>query len=148
VSLEYSFWEAPELVVYGVQAEGRMLIPEFVKTLRAQGKTVHLVDPRGGQFQGEPVHTSMDAVDGSPGSALIVVEAERAQAAVAECADAGITEMWIDTRGDSSAAAATARDRGVGVVEERCPMLTMPGGHIVHRFHAGLLRLVGKLPKS
>jgi predicted CoA-binding protein len=67
---------------------------------------------------------------------------------VAECADAGITEMWIDTRGDSSAAAATARDRGVGVVEERCPMLTMPGGHIVHRFHAGLLRLVGKLPKS
>lgn len=147
MATEYRFWDGPEFVVVGARAKGRTLIAEFVRTLRRQGKTVYVVDARGGALKGEPVAQSLDALASTPEAALLVIEAEAAEAAVADLADRGVRRIWLDTRGDSSAAARLARERGLEVIEERCPLLTMPGGHVVHRLHAGLLRAFGRLPK-
>ena len=147
MALEYTFWDDSELTLYGVQARGRTLIPEFVRTLRGQWKTVHLVDPAGGEFKGEAVLTSLSEVPGAVQSVLLVAEPASASDAVKECIDHGVRRIWVDTRGDSKAASETARKAGLEVVEERCPMLTMPGGIFVHRIHAGLLRAFGRLPR-
>ncbi len=145
--LEYSFWDGREFVVYGALAKGRWLIPEFVRTLRGQGKTVHVVDTRGGTLKGEPVAVSLDALDSTPEAALLVIEPASAEAAIADLADHGVKRVWIDTRGDSGAAARLAREHGLEVIEERCPLLTMPGALGVHRLHATILRAFGRLPR-
>lgn len=142
------FWAGEHYAVIGVHAKGRWMIPMFVDALLRAGKRVTLVDARGGQLRGRVVVSSLEEAPRPIDGALIVTEPEAAEEAVRACAVAGVPKVWLDTRGDSRAAAQAARDSGLMCVEEFCPLIAIPGSGAVHRFHRWLLDNFGRLRRT
>jgi predicted CoA-binding protein len=118
----------------------------FATALERSGKTVFLVDSRGGTLGKRPVCPSLAELGRPVDAALIVCEPARALDAVRECLAAGVTRVWLDSRGNSKEAAEAARAAGAELVEERCPLLTIPNAGFIHGLHRSLLRAFGRLP--
>jgi predicted CoA-binding protein len=138
------FWSGKTYAVIGVHAPGRTLIPQFVKALEAAGKSVWLVDANGSPMGQRPVRPSLDGAPPLDG-ALIVAAPQEALAAVEACLAAGVPQLWLDTRGDSRAAADRARAGGVPCVVEACPLATMPGVGWGHHLHGRVARWLGRI---
>lgn len=144
MSLAREFWNGTTYAVLGVHAAGRTLIPMMVQGLEGAGKTVWLADPSARELKGREVHASLEGAPALDG-ALIVSAPGDAAAWVEACLAAGVTRIWFDTRGDSSAARGAARAAGVGVVGEACPFMTMPDVWWGHRMHGWIAEKMGKL---
>jgi len=131
--------------VLGLRAPGRRIVPEIVKSLEAAGKSLWLVDDDTTPFKGRDVHASLDGAPDDLDGALILSAPERAAEAVEACVNARIPQLWLDTRGDSSAAADVARAAGSPYVDEACPLATIPGAMIVHRAHGYVATWMGRI---
>ena len=88
---------------------------------------------------------SVAEIEGPIDGAIIMVSGDAAEAAVRECIDAGITEVWL-FRGVghgacSDTAAQLCRDHGVGLVNGACPLMFLEPVHGVHRLHRGVRHL-------
>jgi len=147
VSLIHSFWDRDTYAIVGARATGRTLIGMFASALERAGKTVYLVDSRGGTLGKRPVSPSLAGLERPVDGALIVCEPTRALDAVRECLAAGVTRIWLDTRGKSADAAEAAHAAGAELVEERCPLLTIPHAGFIHGLHRSLLQAFGRLPR-
>ena len=81
---------------------------------------------------------------------MIGTRPDRADETMRECAELGITQVWMHRGpgGGSVSATATAygRERGITVIDGGCPLMFAPTADIGHR----LLRLVyaGNVPRD
>jgi len=145
MSLARSFWDGKRYAVLGVHAPGRRIVPEIAKSLEAAGKSLWLVDEDTTPLNGRAVHASLDSAPDNLDGALILSAPEQAVAAVGACVDARIPQLWLDTRGDSGAAAEAAREAGLPHVVEACPLATIPGAMFVHRAHGCVAEWMGRI---
>ncbi len=147
MSLATTFWDGETYAVVGVHAPGRTMIGQFVGALERAGKTVWLVDEDPKPLKGRTVSTGLEGAPALDG-VLVVCAPNRSTEAVEACVRAGAPRIWLDTRGDSSEAAALARKAGIPCVAEACPLMTIPGAMWLHRFHGRVAEWMGKLPRD
>jgi predicted CoA-binding protein len=70
---------------------------------------------------------------------------------VADCAEAGIRQVWMYRAGGSGAvspkAVAFCRAKGIEVIPGECPFMFLPGAGGVHRFHGFFRKITGRFPR-
>lgn len=120
--------------------------------LRARGYHAFAVNPNATEIAGGPCYPDLRSIPGGVDAVVIGTRPERAQATVAECAELGITEVWMHrSMGEGSVsheAAAFARGHGINVIEGGCPCMfgpTADPGHQVMRF---VCELAGTVPRQ
>lgn len=86
------------------------------QSLKAAGKTAYAVNPRAETVDGDPCYPALDALPQTPQVVVMVVPPAVTEAAVAECARFGITQIWMQPGAESEAAVAACRNSGIGVV--------------------------------
>ncbi|HSK26080.1 MAG TPA: CoA-binding protein [Jiangellales bacterium] len=120
--------------------------------LRDRGYEVFAVNPNAETVEGDRSYPSLSAIPGGVDAVVIGTRPSHADGTVHECADLGITQVWMHRafgQGSvSPTAAAWGRDRGMTVIEGGCPLMfgdTSDGGH---RVMCRLLTLTGKVPRQ
>ncbi|MGH3739382.1 MAG: acetate--CoA ligase family protein, partial [Micromonosporaceae bacterium] len=127
-----ALWSAASIAVVGASAKpgalGRLPI-EFLQRYGYQGRILP-VNPRGGELLGLPVHRSVTEVPGPVELALIMVSADRVEAAVEDCIAAGVEVAIIGSSGFAEAGpegkarqdaiAAKARTHGMRLLGPNC----------------------------
>jgi predicted CoA-binding protein len=119
--------------------------------LKQRGYEVFAVNPHAETVEGDPCYRSLKSIPGGVDAVVIATNPERAGATIAECADLGITRVWMH-RGPGAGsvdpeAAAYGRSVGIEVIDGGCPCMfaqTADVGHKVMRF---FLSLSGNVPK-
>ena len=120
------------------------------KRLRDRGYEVFAVNPNADAVEGDPCYLDLKSIPGGVQAVVIGTRPQIAEDTMRECAELGITQVWMH-RGPgagsvSDAATAYGRQRGITVIDGGCPCMfgrTADFGHKVMR-----LIYSGHIPKQ
>lgn len=120
--------------------------------LRERGYQVFAVNPNADEVEGDACYHDLRSIPGGVEAVVIGTKPETAVSTVHECADLGITHVWMhrSVGGGSVSREATeyGRDHGITVIDGGCPLMFEPtadGGHKVMRF---VCTLAGQVPRN
>src|SRR4029450_3343243 len=120
------------------------------KRLRRTGYEVFAVNPNADEVEGDPCFQDLKSIPGGVQAVVIGTRPEIAEDTLRECAELGITQVWMH-RGPgagsvSAAATQYGRQRGITVIDGGCPCMFPATAHMGHR----IMRLIyaGHVPKQ
>ena len=120
------------------------------KRLRERGYEVFAVNPNAHQVEGDRCYQDLQSIPGGVQAVVIGTRPELAEDTMAECAELGITQVWLHrgpgTGSVSAAATAYGRRHGITVIDGGCPLMFGPTADFGHK----LMRLMyaGHVPKQ
>lgn len=107
------------------------------KRLRDRGYTVFAINPHTDQVEGDPCFHDLKAVPGSVDGVVIGTSPEHAEETVRECAELGISRVWMHRGPGAGSVSATAtqygREHGLTVIDGGCPCMFAPTADTWHR---------------
>ena len=120
-----------------------------------QGYEVFPVNPNVTELEGLTCYPSVSAIPGGVQAAVVVTKPEVTEKVVRDCAQAGVSHVWMHYNamfgaGNSSVsdeAVAFCRDNGIDVIPGACPMMYVEGADFGHKCMRWILGVTNKLPK-
>ena len=120
------------------------------KRLRDRGYEVFAVNPNADEVEGDRCYQDLKSIPGGVQAVVIGTRPEIADDTMRECAELGITQVWMH-RGPgggsvSDAATAYGRQRGITVIDGGCPCMFEPTADFGHK----IMRILyaGHVPKQ
>jgi len=107
------------------------------KRLRDRGYEVFAVNPNTDEVEGDRSYHDLKTIPGGVDAVVIATAPSRAEGTMRECAELGITQVWMH-RGPgagsvSPAAAAYGREHGITVIDGGCPLMFEPTADFGHK---------------
>ena len=120
------------------------------KRLRERGYQVFAVNPNADEVEGDACYQDLKSIPGGVQAVVIGTRPELAEGTMRECAELGITQVWMH-RGPgagsvSDAATRYGRQQGITVIDGGCPCMFPPTADFGHK----VMRLIyaGHVPKQ
>jgi predicted CoA-binding protein len=120
------------------------------KRLRERGYDVFAVNPNAREVEGDESYPDLKSIPGGVEAVVIGTRPEIADDTMRECAELGISHVWMHRGPGAGSASATAteygRQQGITVIDGGCPCMFGPTADFGHK----LMRLVysGHVPKQ
>jgi uncharacterized protein len=118
--------------------------------LRQRGYDVFAVNPNTSEVEGDRCYRDLSSIPGGVDAVVIGTRPEAAEDTMHECAELGITHVWMHrgpgTGSVSEAATEYGRQHGITVIDGGCPLMFGPTADVGHRLMR--LMLAGKVPKE
>ena len=119
--------------------------------LRALGYQVFAINPNADEVEGDRCYHDLKSVPGGVEAVVIGTRPESALAAMQECAELGISQVWMHRSlgaGSVSEPAATfGRQHGITVIDGGCPLMFKPAADPGHKVMRLVCSLAGKVPR-
>jgi hypothetical protein len=120
--------------------------------LRDRGYEVFAVNPNADRVEGDASYHDLKSILGGVDAVVIGTRPGGAEDTMRECAELGITHVWmhrsIGAGSFSTAAAAYGRQHGITVIDGGCPLMFDPAADPVHKAMRFVFTLTGKVPKQ
>jgi len=120
--------------------------------LRSRGYEVFAINPNAEQVEGDRSYPDLQSIPGGVDAVVIGTLPERADATMRECAELGITQVWMHRAfgpgSVSASATAYGREHGMTVIDGGCPLMFDPTADGGHKVMCALLKLTGAVPRS
>ncbi|HKA96080.1 MAG TPA: CoA-binding protein [Streptosporangiaceae bacterium] len=120
------------------------------RRLRERGYQVFAVNPNTGQVEGDRSYQDLKSIPGGVDAVVIGTRPDIAEDTMRECAELGITRVWMH-RGPGAGSVSVAatrygREHGITVIDGGCPLMFGPTADLGHK----IMRLVyaGHIPKQ
>jgi uncharacterized protein len=147
------FLAQPRVAVTGVsrtpQSHGGNIV---YRRLRERGYTVFAVNPNADTVEDDPCYPQLSAIPGGVDAVVIATAPEAADATIRECADLGITHVWMHRSFGRGSVSPTATDlgrqQGIAVIDGGCPLMFEPTSDGAHRFLRRICTLAGTVPRN
>ena len=144
------FLAQPRIAMVGLsrhpQDFTRHILREFVR----RGYDVVPVHPDSKVLAGRHCFPRVQDIQPPAKAALLLTRPEITERVVRDCAEAGVTHVWMHKGGGTGAvsdeAVAFCRERGISVIAGECPLMFLSHG-FVHQVHGLVKRVMGKYPK-
>jgi len=146
------FLARKRIAVTGVSRKPRAHAANAVyRRLRHLGYEVFAVNPNADQVEGDRCFRDLKSIPGSVEAVVIGTGPEHALAAMRECANLGIRQVWMHRSfgagSVSDEAAAWGREHGMRVIDGGCPLMFKPAADAGHAVMRALLTLTGNVPR-
>ena len=121
------------------------------KRLRDRGYEVFAVNPNAEMVEGDRCFHDLKAIPGGADAVVIATRPEQAEATMRECAELGISQVWMHrSAGEGSvspAATMYGRAHSITVIDGGCPLMFEPAADFGHKVMRVVLSAAGKVPK-
>ena len=122
------------------------------KRLRERGYQVFAVNPNADEVEGDACYHDLKSIPGGVEAVVIGTRPETAEDTMRECAELGITRVWMHRAfgngSVSEAAADYGRQHGIQVIDGGCPLMFAPASDPGHRAMRFICALTGKVPRQ
>jgi len=140
------------LAVAGVSHEPKGGVGNTIyRKLRGAGYRVFPINPNAESVEGDRCYPNLKSVPEAVGGVVIATRPEVAEQIVRECAELGISRVWMHRSfgGGSVSDAATkfCRDNNISVIPGACPMMFCQPVDFGHKCMRWVLRFTGGMPK-
>jgi predicted CoA-binding protein len=119
--------------------------------LRQRGYEVFAVNPNTETVEGDTAYPDLRSIPDGVGAVVIGTRPETADATMRECAELGITQVWMHRAfggGSVSASAAEyGRKQGITVIDGGCPLMFDPTADGAHKCMKFVLSITGAVPR-
>jgi predicted CoA-binding protein len=120
------------------------------RRLRERGYQVFAVNPNTDEVEGDRSYQDLKSIPGGVDAVVIGTRPDIAEDTMRECAELGITRVWMH-RGPGAGSVSVAatrygREHGITVIDGGCPLMFGPTADLGHK----IMRLVyaGHVPKQ
>jgi hypothetical protein len=146
------FLAQKRIAVAGVSRNPQSEAANFIyRKLRAAGYEVFPVNPHAERVEGDRCYPDLKSIPPPVQAVMIATRPEVAEQIVHECAEIGVTRVWMHrsfgTGSVSDAAAKFCQDHHIIVISGGCPMMFCQPVDFGHKCMRWILRLSGGLPK-
>ncbi len=146
------FLAQKRIAVAGVSRSPNEAANAIYRKLRASDYQVFAVNPNATEAEGDRCYPDLKSIPGGVDAVLVATTPTVADAVVQECADQGVTRVWMHRSfgGGSVSDSATefCREHGITAIAGGCPMMYIPGADFGHKCMRVVLNLTGRLPKQ
>ena len=122
------------------------------KRLRERGYDVFAVNPNAEAVEGDRCYPDLRAIPGGVDAVVIGTKPETAEVTIRQCAELGITHVWMHRSfgagSVSPSATAYGRERGITVIDGGCPCMFDPAADVGHKAMRVVFTLNGHVPKQ
>ena len=120
--------------------------------LRSRGYETFAVNPNTDRVEGDPSYPDLRSIPQPVEWVVIGTRPEVAEATMRECAELGITRVWMH-RGPgagsvSPAATRYGREHGITVIDGGCPCMFGPTADAGHKAMRAVFSLTGNVPRQ
>ena len=145
------FLAQKRIAMVGISREPKEFSVMLFKELCHRGYDVVPVNPHTPNVLGQPCFARVQDVQPPVDGALLMTSPEVTEAAVEDCAQAGIRRVWMYRAAGSGAvsqkAVAFCQEHGIQVVPGECPFMFLPAAGGIHRLHGFLRKITGRFPR-
>jgi predicted CoA-binding protein len=146
-----SFLALERIAVAGVSRQGDDAANLIYRKLRDSGARVFPLNPKADEVEGDPCWPDLRSLPEPVDGLVVVTPPEAARELVEQCAEAGVSRVWMHRSfGDGSVsreATERCRELGIEVIAGACPMMFLEPVDFGHRCIRWILRLTGGLPR-
>lgn len=146
------FLAQKRIAVAGVSREPNQAANLVYRTLRDADYEAFAVNPSADEVEGDACYRDLKSIPGGVDAVLIATTPEAATTIVRDCAELGISRVWMHRsfgKGSVSDEAANfCRENGITAIAGGCPKMFLPGTDLGHRCMRWVLNLTGGLPKE
>lgn len=138
------------LAVVGVSRNPQDFSRTLFRELRQRGYEVVPVNPQATELEDQPCFARVQDITPPVDGALLMTPPEVTEQVVHDCAEAGISRVWLHRGEGIGAVSQKAIDfcqaHDIKVVPGFCPFMFLPETALFHRAHGWVLKLVGRYP--
>jgi len=120
--------------------------------LRERGYQVFAVNPNADAVEGDTCYHDLKSIPGGVDAVVVATRPDTAEATVRECAELGITRVWMHrsfgTGSVSAAATDFGRAHGITVIDGGCPLMFDPTADFGHKAMRFVLTRTGNVPRQ
>ena len=120
--------------------------------LRDRGYQVFAINPKAEQVEGDPCYPDLRSVPDGVEAVVIATSPRHAADTMHECAELGITQVWMHRGpGEGSVAPAAAKEgraAGITVIEGGCPCMFDPTADFGHKVMRPFLSMAHHVPRE
>jgi hypothetical protein len=120
--------------------------------LRKKGYEVFAVNPNAEKVEGDRAYPDLRSIPGGVGAVVIGTRPETAEATMRECAELGITQVWMHRSGGAGSVSPSAteygRKQGITVIDGGCPLMFDPTADVGHKCMKFFLSMSGAVPRK
>ncbi|HET7459237.1 MAG TPA: CoA-binding protein [Gemmatimonadaceae bacterium] len=107
------------------------------KRLRDRGYEVFAINPNADEVEGVHSYHDLKSIPGGVDAVVIATAPDKAEGTMRECAELGVTHVWMHrSYGEGSVnptAAAYGREHGITVIDGGCPLMFDPTADVGHK---------------
>jgi uncharacterized protein len=122
------------------------------KRLRDRGYETFAVNPNADEVEGDPCYHTLADIPGGVEAVVIATRAELADDTMRECAELGITDVWmhrsIGAGSRSPSAGEFGRAHGITVIDGGCPLMFDPASDVAHKCMRAVFGVFGRVPRT
>ena len=145
------FLSQKRIAVVGVSRQTRDFTRALFREFSRRGYDVVPVNPNAAEVEGRRCFARVQDVDPPVDAVLVMTPARGAEQVVRDCAQAGITRVWLYRAVGQGAVSPGAvdfcRKNGIQVVDGHCPFLFWHDAPFFHKLHGFVMKLTGRYPR-
>ena len=138
------------LALVGVSRNPKNFTRALFREFASRGYDVVPVHPGLEEMEGRRCYARVRDITPPVDGAVLLTRPDVTDYAVRDCAEAGVTRVWMYRAGGSGAVSPEAvefcRAKGIRVVAGECPFMFFPDAGLIHRLHGCIRRLTGRYP--
>jgi uncharacterized protein len=142
-----AFLASDAFAVIGVSADQKKFGNVVYRTMKEKEAVVYPVHPSLQNVEGDACYRNVAALPPEVHAVITVVPPAVTTAVVKECADKGITHIWMQPGSESAEAIADAEKAGMTVIPGECILMFLEPVESIHKFHRFVKRVVGRYPR-
>jgi predicted CoA-binding protein len=144
------FLQQHRIAMVGVSRDPKDFSRSLFREMRKRGYDMVPVNLFAEELEGEECFRSLDRISPKVDAVLLMTPFWEAEGVVRQCAELGITSVWMYRAGKKGAGTQKAidycKEHGIRVVEG-CPLMFIRGTALIpHRAHGFILKLIGQYP--
>lgn len=152
-ALVQDFLAQKRIAVAGVSRKSGQTPNMIYQKLKDTGHEVYAINPNAQMVEGDPCYPDVKSTPARPDGVMIVTRPELTEKIVRDCAEAGITRVWMHcsllhgARSTSDTAVKFCEEHGISVIPSGCPMMYAAPVDFAHKCMKWMMRVMGRLPK-
>ncbi|HRW61939.1 MAG TPA: CoA-binding protein [Bacteroidales bacterium] len=141
------FLESRKIAVAGVSANTKKFGYAVFNELRQKGFDICPINPKLEELDGIKCYASVNQIPDGYQKLFIVTPKTETDRIIEDAARKGIKHIWVQQMSNTTETKKIAKDNGVELIDKECIFMFAEPVNSIHKFHRGLWKLFGLLPK-
>lgn len=141
------FYRQGPVAIVGVSRNKKKFGRTVYAELKKKGIAVLPVNPNTDTIDGDKCYKDVASLPEDVKAMVVITPKNKTEEIVKQAGNKGIKHLWIQQMSDTPEALEIARQQGMNLIHGRCIMMFSEPVAGMHKFHRGIMKFFGRLPK-
>lgn len=141
------FLAQKQLAIAGVSRKKSKFGNTIFNELKKKDYQLYPIHPELKEYEGITCYADISSLPDKVSGIVICTKPEKAEKLVNEAVNRGIKHIWLQQGAQNETTQKMAEENDINLITKECVLMFAEPSAFIHRFHRGINKMFGKLPK-